>query len=149
MDVKLIPDRQLVQAGEQLGAGQAAVAGEHGVAVFAADGQRGRLDMADAFLQDLLAGAVVDGQVNADLGDGDAAHHAVHIQDLFVIFGQGVAAAGHKGVMHGVPGKVFVVFFGQGPLFGQGGLVLGFNGGLVGLHNAGLVFCASQLLMSG
>ena len=96
--------------------------------------------MADAFLQDLLAGAVVDGQVNADLGDGDAAHHAVYIQDLFVIFGQRVAAAGHKGVVHGVPGKVFVVFFGQGPLFGQGGLVLGFNGGLVGLHNAGLVF---------
>ena len=95
--------------------------------------------MADPFLQGGFVGAVVDGQVQVDFGDGQAAHHPVQVEHFQVVVGQGVAAAGHKGVVDGVAGEVFVVFFGQGPLGGQVGFAFGLDGLFVGLDDAGLV----------
>ena len=73
---------QLVQIGEQLGAGQAAVSRNDRVGAAAAHRQAGALQVACGNLQHAIAGAVVDGQLHTDLFNGDVAHNAGagHIQ---------------------------------------------------------------------
>ena len=66
---------QLVQAGEQPGAGQSGMPGHHRMRGLAAHRQRTARDMAGRDLQDALVGAVVDRQAHLDAGDGHIAHH--------------------------------------------------------------------------
>ena len=61
VDVELVAHLELVEAGEQLGRGQAAVTGEHAVAALAPDGQGRLLDMPHALGEHVLGGAVQDG----------------------------------------------------------------------------------------
>ena len=77
---------QLVQIGEQLGAGQAAVGRNDRVGALAAHRQAGALQVTCRHLQHAIAGAVVDGQLHTDLFNGDVAHNAGagHIQRIFI-----------------------------------------------------------------
>lgn len=102
-----VPFRQLVQVGEQLGAGQPAVAGQHRVGAGAAHRKAAALDVADADLQSGLVGAVVDGQIDVDLVDLDVADHvgAGHVHggvvlgQLLVRKAEAVGFAGQGGVV--------------------------------------------------
>ena len=53
------------------------MAGEDGVGAFAAGGEGGTLVVADGYLEDSLAGAVVDGEAYVDGRDINHAHDAV------------------------------------------------------------------------
>ena len=91
---------QLVQIGEQLGTGQAAVGRNDRVGAAAAHRQAGALQVACGDLQYAVAGAVVDGQLHADFGNGDVTHNAGagNIQ-RFVVAGKLIRAV--KGVFVG------------------------------------------------
>ena len=81
-----IPHRQLIQVAEQLGAGQAPVAADDAVGTCPAHRQGGALHMAQRHLQYSLAGAVVDGQVHAQVRDFQRRHDAGarHVQQAVV-----------------------------------------------------------------
>ena len=86
---------------------------------FAAHGQAGPVQMADGDLEDDLLGAVVDGQVDVDLGNFDVGHDAVsgHVQELFVLVFQAVIQ--NEGIVPAVQRLVV------GPgLLPEGGVVL-------------------------
>ena len=89
---------QLIQIGEQLGAGQTAVAGQDTVRTLAAGRKRGALHMADGDLQNRLVRAMIDGKVTLYFGNLDVAHDAVvrNIQqgfiDLLLLLGHDKAA---------------------------------------------------------
>ena len=67
---------QLVQMGKQLGTGQTPVRRDDRMGAFAAHRQAGALQMSCAGLQHRIPGAVVDGQLHVDPGNGDVAHDA-------------------------------------------------------------------------
>ena len=86
MQHKHIANLELVKIGEEPGAWQAPVSGEHTVASRTANGQAGPVQMPHGDLQDGLLSAVIDGQHHIDHGDLDIAHDAVaaDIQQGFV-----------------------------------------------------------------
>ena len=73
MQVELIPDFQLVQIGKQLRFRHAPVAGQGAVGAFAAQRIAGLGQMSDAMGQNIRAGALVNWQIQVDLGNGDVA----------------------------------------------------------------------------
>ena len=100
----------LIEVGEELGAGQAAMARQNAMAGRAADGKRRALDMADGDLQYGGVDAVVDRQRHLDVGDLDIAHDAAarDIQQAFVF---GALVVAHH---------IAVVFVGQGSIVVEG-----------------------------
>ena len=64
VDIEVVPGTQQVQIGEQCGGGQSPVSGEHAMGIRTAHRKRGALQVSHAPLQDLLAGPVVDRQVD-------------------------------------------------------------------------------------
>ena len=78
---------QLIQVGEQPGAGQPPVRGQHAMAALPADGQAAALQMAHGHVQHIRRRTVIDGQFHADSVDVDIAHdaHAVDVQDFLII----------------------------------------------------------------
>ena len=72
-----VPHHQFIDVGEQPGAGQAPVAGEDRVGPLAPHGEGRPVDVPHRHLEDLLRGAVIEGQVTVDGGDVNGAHHAV------------------------------------------------------------------------
>ena len=111
---------QLVEIRKQLRARQPAVAGEHAVAAFAADGQAGPADVPGGDLEHVVVRAVVDGQGDIDGRDLDIAHDAgaADVQETVIFrllaLGQEIAglAGGERlvivarGLQHGVVGVV-------------------------------------------
>ena len=75
-DGKAVAHLQLVQIGEQLCTGQAAVRRYDRMRSGTAHGQAAAFQMACCHLQHALIGAVVYGQLNADFGDRDIPHNA-------------------------------------------------------------------------
>lgn len=67
---------ELVEVGEELRAGQAAMAGEHAVGAFSAGRERGPVEMADGDLEDRIVRPVVDRKRELDGRDLDVAHDA-------------------------------------------------------------------------
>ena len=65
-DVEDVADLDAGELVEHGGVAQAGVAGEDGVRGFAADGQGGAEEVADALVEGGVFGAVVDGQVDVD-----------------------------------------------------------------------------------
>ena len=106
---------QLVQVGEQLGAGKTPVAGEDAVGALPANGQAGPFQVPHGDLQDRFLRPVIDGQRAINAGDFNIAHDAEagHVQEALVFFLLGVAE--QVGI---VPiGQRCVVAFGCGPDF--------------------------------
>ena len=68
-DVEDVADLDAGELVEHGGVAQAGVAGEDGVRGFAADGQGGAEEVADALVEGGVFGAVVDGQAHVDGGD--------------------------------------------------------------------------------
>ncbi len=66
----------LVKVGEKPCARQPPMPGNDGMGGRAADGKAGALDMPGRDLQDALRGAVINGQLHVDIGDGHIAHDA-------------------------------------------------------------------------
>lgn len=66
----------LVKVGEKPCARQAAMPGNDGMGGRTADGKAGALDMSGRNLKNALGGAVVNGQLHVDIGDGNIAHDA-------------------------------------------------------------------------
>jgi len=145
-DGKGIAHLQLVEVGKQLSAGQAAVRRDDRVGRSAAHRQAGAFQMTCRHLQHAVVGAVVDGQLHADLFNGDVAHNARagNIQ-RFVVAGklirteEGVFVGGHLCVK-GIGGvKVGAVI-----RIGHGVHVL-----RVACHRAGLVALVDVIADSG
>ena len=129
LDDESVADLHLVQPGEHLGLGQAAVAGDHRVGSDAPDRQRRALEMAEPLEQGLVGGAVVDGQVEVDRGDLQPRHEPLRIGGEHGVVVQGVVrarpvASGHvrAGLEHGAGVERVVVGPGPGQLLGGVGL---------------------------
>ena len=111
--------RQLVEHGR---VAQAGVAGEDRVRGFAADGQGGAEEVADALVERRGVGAVVDRQVDVDRGDLDGRHDVVEVELAQVVLV--LRGAGALGVQPGVEdrrlGGLEVVFVGAAKVLGDG-----------------------------
>ena len=122
LDVEVVAHldaRQLVEHGR---VAQAGVAGEDRVRGFAADGQGGAEEVADALVERRGVGAVVDRQVDVDRGDLDGRHDVVEVELAQVVLV--LRGAGALGVQPGVEdrrrGGLEVVFVGAAQVFGDG-----------------------------
>ena len=90
MEVEHVPRLQLVQVSEEDGVWKAPVSGEHAMGALAPQRVAGLGHVAYALAQDVVVGALVDGQIHVDLGNGDIAHalpqvEEVHIADARVL----------------------------------------------------------------
>ena len=70
--------------------------GQHAVGAFAAQRVAGAFQMADAFQQDVVAGALVNRQVDVDFRDGDVAKALPHVDQVHI------AGAGVLGFAGGI-----------------------------------------------
>ena len=70
--------------------------GQHAVGAFAAQRVAGAFQMADAFQQDVVAGALVNGQVDVDFRDSDVAKALPHVDQVHI------AGAGVLGFSSGI-----------------------------------------------
>lgn len=94
--------------------------GQHAVGAFSAQRVAGPFQMADAFQQDVVAGALVNGQVDVDFRDGDVAKALPHVDQVHI------AGAGVLGFSGGIAvqraAQLFIVtaggLFGGVQLFG-------------------------------
>ena len=93
---------------------------QHAVGVFSAQRVAGAFQMADAFQQDVVAGALVNGQIDVDFRDGDVAKALPHVDQVHI------AGAGVLGFSGGIAvqraAQLFIVtaggLFGGVQLFG-------------------------------
>ena len=89
MQIEHIANRQLLQIGEHLLRSHTTVAGKNGMGACTAHGEGTAQQMPHTPLQRVVSGAVVDGQVYADLRDLHISHCAVagNVELAFVIPG--------------------------------------------------------------
>ena len=71
VQIKPIPQLQLVQIGKQLRFRHTPVAGQSTMGAFAAQGITGFRQMADSVGKDVVAGALINRQVHINFGNGD------------------------------------------------------------------------------
>lgn len=109
---KLIALDEAVELCKELGAGEAAVAGDYGVGRRAADGERGPFEVAGGDLQDAFGGAVVQGEGDIDERYLDIAHDTVaaDIEQLVILLR--LLSGGDIGI--GAGEDIAVIFLGGG-----------------------------------